>query len=163
MAKRGRPSVFTQDIVDTIFERMNLGESEYAVIKGLSLGWSTWCAFKAKQYGEGGSIEFQDSYTRAKENGLKCWENKILELSQDRSRDQQPYQKFSAKTGELIEDGTKSDNTAVNRDRLIVDSYKWIMAKMMPKIYGDKFQGELTGKDGGPLVAVIVEDGKKTA
>jgi hypothetical protein len=35
--------------------------------------------------------------------------------------------------------------TAVNRDRLKVDSLKWMLGKMLPKKYGDKVEMEHTG------------------
>ena len=46
-----------------------------------------------------------------------------------------------------------SDNSGedVNRDRLRIDTRKWVLARMAPKKYGDKAAVELTGKDEGPL------------
>src|ERR1700757_750456 len=35
--------------------------------------------------------------------------------------------------------------------RLRVDTRKWMLAKALPKIYGDKLTAEVTGKDGAPL------------
>jgi hypothetical protein len=54
---------------------------------------------------------------------------------------------------ELIEisDNTGTDPAAVNRDRLRVDTRKWLLSKALPKIYGDKLTAEVTGKDGAPL------------
>jgi len=37
------------------------------------------------------------------------------------------------------------------RDRLRVDSRKWVASKLLPKKYGDKIQQEVTGPEGGPL------------
>jgi hypothetical protein len=54
---------------------------------------------------------------------------------------------------ELVEisDRKAADAAAVNRDRLRVDTRKWLLSKALPKIYGDKLTAELTGKDGAPL------------
>jgi hypothetical protein len=41
------------------------------------------------------------------------------------------------------------DETAISRSRLQVDTRKWMLSKMLPKIYGDKI--EVGGKDGGPI------------
>ncbi len=38
-----------------------------------------------------------------------------------------------------------------NRLRAVIDSRKWRLARMRPKMYGDKVGVELTGKDGGPV------------
>lgn len=43
------------------------------------------------------------------------------------------------------------DGEHVQRSRLRVDTRKWILAKALPKIYGDKLTAEVTGKDGGPI------------
>lgn len=73
-----------------------------------------------------------------------------------------------------IADSTGTDPAAVNRDRLRVDTRKWLLSKALPKIYGDKLTAELTGKDGAPLpereqtplelaraVAFLFEQGKR--
>lgn len=43
------------------------------------------------------------------------------------------------------------DATAIARNRLRVDTRKWMLSKMLPKIYGDKVTTELTGSNGGPI------------
>jgi hypothetical protein len=50
-----------------------------------------------------------------------------------------------------IADNPETDAAAVNRDRLKVDTRKWLLSKALPKIYGDRVTAEVTGKDGGPL------------
>jgi hypothetical protein len=40
---------------------------------------------------------------------------------------------------------------AVQRDKLRLDARKWLTGKIAPRLYGDKLQQELTGKDGAPL------------
>ena len=46
---------------------------------------------------------------------------------------------------------------AIQRNRLRVDTRKWMLAKMLPKVYGDKLQTEHTGKDGGPIQLQAVD------
>ena len=51
------------------------------------------------------------------------------------------------------EDGREIENQRViNRDRLRVDTRKWLLAKLHPKKYGEKISQELTGKDGKDLI-----------
>lgn len=52
------------------------------------------------------------------------------------------------------------DSGAVQRDRLRVDSRKWLASKMFPKKYGDKLTSEITGKDGAPLIPEQSENDK---
>ncbi len=47
------------------------------------------------------------------------------------------------------------DATAVARNRLRVDTRKWIAARILPKRYGDKVQQEHTGPNGSSLFAGI--------
>jgi len=46
---------------------------------------------------------------------------------------------------------------AIQRNRLRVDTRKWMLSKMLPKVYGDKIQTEHTGKDGGPIQLQAVD------
>ena len=46
---------------------------------------------------------------------------------------------------------------AIQRNRLRVDTRKWMLSKMLPKVYGDKLQTEHTGKDGGPIQLQAVD------
>ena len=50
-----------------------------------------------------------------------------------------------------IADNPETDAASVQRDRLKVDTRKWLLSKALPKIYGDKLTAEVTGKDGAPL------------
>lgn len=41
------------------------------------------------------------------------------------------------------------------KTRVQIDARKWVLARMNPKKYGDRFTQELTGEGGGPLVQRI--------
>ena len=41
--------------------------------------------------------------------------------------------------------------------RLQVDTLKWKLSKMLPKVYGDKVTTEHTGKDGGPIAIAALD------
>tara|TARA_R110000751_G_scaffold114640_1_gene214015 strand:+ start:2431 stop:3015 length:585 start_codon:yes stop_codon:yes gene_type:complete len=45
----------------------------------------------------------------------------------------------------------------IQRNRLRIDSRKWMLSKMLPKVYGDKLQTEHTGQDGGPIQLAAVD------
>lgn len=46
---------------------------------------------------------------------------------------------------------------AIARNRLRVDTRKWMLSKVLPKIYGDKLTTEHTGKDGGPITLAAID------
>jgi hypothetical protein len=78
---------------------------------------------------------------RARQIGFTLIADEILEIS-------------DAAKGDFIEDengGKTVDHEAIARARLRVDSRKWMLSKMLPKIYGDKVVNEVVGRDGGPV------------
>jgi hypothetical protein len=65
---------------------------------------------------------------------------------------------YKSLADQILEDAQgNGDDSAVSvaRDRLIVDTKKWLLSKVLPKIYGDKVQTEVTGVDGGPLQITV--------
>lgn len=76
-------------------------------------------------------------FMRAQELWCFAQRDIMIQIADDQSRDQQPYKKTY---GETVEEGTKSDNTAVNRDRLRVMARQWAMAKLAPKHFGERLE-----------------------
>lgn len=83
--------------------------------------------------------DFAERYTRAREVGYSLLAEEIVEISDASGRD------FIQ-----TEDGERPNHEAVARDRLRVDTRKWVLAKMLPKVYGEKVA--LTGNDGKDLI-----------
>lgn len=59
----------------------------------------------------------------------------------------------------IAEDGTRErlTNEAIARNRLRVETRKWMLAKMLPRQYGEKVTTEHTGKGGGPIQLAAVD------
>ena len=69
---------------------------------------------------------FNDLYARAREIGMESMSDDVLMIADD-------------DTGDLLADG--SPNSAnVQRSRLMVDTRKFLMAKLAPKVYGDRVE-----------------------
>jgi|JI10StandDraft_1071094.scaffolds.fasta_scaffold1364472_2 hypothetical protein len=87
--------------------------------------------------------EFLTQYTRAREIGYMQLADEILNISDEADV-------------EVRYDGedTRLDlsATAVARNRLRVDTRKWMLSKMLPKVYGDKI--EVKGDPDNPLQTV---------
>ena len=109
--------------------------------------WDRWNDYKFKHIED---LNFK--YARAKEAGYKVWEYEMLQIANDQSRDLQPDGKG----------GFRSDNTAVNRDKLRVETMWKLMKAIMPQVYGDKIEQHLTGK-GGEALQITVNIGAKTS
>lgn len=77
--------------------------------------------------------EFSAQYAEAKRLQADLLAEEILDISDDDSQD------------EIIDQNgnIKFNSEYVQRSRLRVDSRKWIAAKLMPKVYGDKMQNEV--------------------
>jgi hypothetical protein len=82
--------------------------------------------------------EFAEQYARARRIQAELLADEIIALSDDDSKDV---------SGEL----QMPNGVAVQRSRLSVDTRKWYLSKVLPKVYGDKVLNEHTGKDGGAL------------
>lgn len=81
---------------------------------------------------------FLQRYLDAREIGYHLMADQIIDISDDSSKDK--IKKIV--NGKIIE---VIDHENINRDRLRVDSRKFILAKALPKIYGDKLAIEHTG------------------
>jgi hypothetical protein len=85
---------------------------------------------------------FAEQYTRAKREQAERLADELIELADDDSKDI---------SGEL----SMPNGVAVQRSRLMVDTRKWYLSKVLPKVYGDKILNEHTGKDGGAMEFVV--------
>lgn len=79
--------------------------------------------------------DFLTQYTLAKQEQADLLAEEMLEIADDGSRDDTPF------TG----------GNHVQRDRLKVETRKWIASKLKPKKYGDKLEQEHTGNIQGGL------------
>ncbi len=133
--QRGRPTVYTPEIAAEVCERLKHTGSLRKVCSAEDMPHEatvrTWVADD-----RGG---FATHYARAREIGFGRLAEDVLEIADDGTND--TY---------LDEDGEERKNRdVIERSRLRVDTRKWLLARVLPKIYGDKVA--LTGADGGPL------------
>ena len=89
-----------------------------------------------------------DAYARAVEyrNDLKA--ERIIKLAHNRSNDF-----YTDKDGNI-----KPNPVAVQRDRLIIDSEKWLLSKLAPKKYGDRINIDAKVEHTQPLTIDQVND-----
>jgi hypothetical protein len=129
--------MFNQTIADSICELIQQGQSlrsacaENQIAPSTVLGWVS--AYST----------FSEQYAKAREIGYKLLADEILSIADE-------------KDVEVKYDGddVKLDlsPTAIARNRLRVDTRKWMLSKMLPKVYGDKL--ELSGNKESPLEVV---------
>lgn len=150
--KPGRPSAYTPELAAKICAALTEGESLRAICRSASFPPEStvraWALDNA-----GGTFSAQ--YSRARELGYSRLAEEILEIA-----DTPKIGRKIKKNDELIEE-TIGD--MIEHRRLQVDTRKWMLSKMLPKIYGDKLNLEGSG-EGGALVVVVKDyTGRKKA
>jgi len=130
--KRSRESVMT-DVCEHLTEGKSLQEACRIVTDVKSHTILTW----VEKY-----PELRDQYMQARARGYQLLADEIIAIS-DEADVEARYQNEDVK---LV-----LDATAVARNRLRIDTRKWMLAKMLPKVYGDKVTSEITGANGGPV------------
>lgn len=119
----GRSSEFTQEMADTICERIAQGESLRAICRDDDVpATSTVCKWLTQQ------PAFAEQYARAREAQADALFDEILEIADDGTNDY-----TEGRNGETV-----VNNEAIGRSRLRVDARKWMAGKLRPKVYGEK-------------------------
>mgnify|MGYP000869508350 CR=1 FL=1 len=91
--------------------------------------------------------DFAERYARAREQQAEHYLDEIIAISDDVSLD------------EIIdgEGNPRTNNEAIQRSKLKVETRKWVMAKLAPKKYGDKVTQEVTGANGDPISLLLTQ------
>lgn len=131
----GRPNGYSPEIAEEICERLAAGESLRKICRDDHLPPES----TVRQWALDDRQGFAAQYTRARDIGIDCMADEILDIAHDGSNDWIKTEK-----------GTMADFDHINRSRLRVDSLKWYLSKLAPKRYGDSMK--LTGN--GPNESV---------
>jgi hypothetical protein len=98
---------------------------------GLSLNTACKAVFDAPHptnilaWKDGNPDTFGEQYARARETGYKLMADKLIEIADE------PIP---------TTDSGSTDAGAVAHQRLRLDTRKWMLAKMLPKLYGDRIE-----------------------
>lgn len=121
-----------------ILRRLEDGESLRAICR--TEGFPSRSAVREWAASVDEGDEFPSQYARAREIGWEKMADEILAISDDTINDTI-----------FTETGEKPNAEWIARSRLRVDSRKWLLSKMLPKVYGDKVAHEVGGIDGKPI------------
>lgn len=123
--------MFTQEVADKILAGLAEGKSLRAVCRepgmpaaSTVLGWTE------------DNKEFGEQYARVRARAYQLLADEIIDISDDSA-------------GDVVcgEDGVeRTDAERVARSKLRVDSRKWMLSKMLPKVYGDKLDLNHSGR-----------------
>lgn len=115
---------YTPELAEAICERLAEGET----LKGICRDAGMPSARQVRRWAMDDVQGFAAKYSRAREIGYLKMADEVLELADDKAGD--TY---------LDDTGTRRpDHASVQRSRLQVDVRRWLLAKCLPKIYGDR-------------------------
>lgn len=117
--------MYTEEIASEICLRLSGGESLRAICEDERLPNRTTVHLWVISDREG----FSNQYARARQSQALRWAEEIMDIAD-----------------------TDGD---VQRSRLQVDTRKWMLSKVLPKVYGEKQQVEHSGVDGAPIITEI--------
>lgn len=138
-----RASSFTQEMADAICSRLAEGESLRSICRDEGMPTEAAVRMWALDDVQG----FGSQYARAREIGYDRLAEEILEIADT------PMQ--GVKTVEKATGTETTTGDMIEHRRLQVDARKWMLAKMLPKKYGDKLETTIkgTGAKGEVLIA----------
>lgn len=120
----------TQKVFKAICARLAEGVSLRQVAREIGVSPSTILQYKNH------NTERYEQYTRAREIGYELLAEDIVDISDDGVGD--TY--IDEETGK-----TCVDHEHIQRSKLRVDTRKWMLAKMLPKVYGDRKTVDVEG------------------
>ena len=138
--KPGRPSTYSEEIANAICLRLAEGASLRSICEADDMPAASTVHLWVVEDREG----FSEQYVRARQAQALRWADEILDIADDGRNDT-----YETDKGESV------NYDVISRSRLRVDTRKWMLSKMLPKVFGDKAQIEHSGPEGGPVEIAV--------
>lgn len=133
--KNGRPTKYSDKLADRICQKIAEGYSVRSICKEKDIV-SMQTLFRWLREND----KFREQYVRACEERSYAQAEEIIDIADNATND---YME------KLEGDGYIFNSENVQRSRLRIDTRKWLMSKMNPKVYGDKLDMTTNGNDIG--------------
>ena len=147
--KRGRPSSYTPEIASEICLMLSEGKSLRSICRKASFPTES----TVREWALDNVNGFSAHYARAREIGYSRLAEEILTIAD------------TPKLGKKIKKTDDGEETVigdmVEHRKLQIDARKWMLSKMLPKVYGDKLSLEGGGEGGALMVVVKDYTGRK--
>ncbi|MCZ6861287.1 MAG: hypothetical protein O7I42_13605 [Alphaproteobacteria bacterium] len=132
--KGGRPSIYTDALVDRIIERISAGEPLQKICNDADMpNCSTVQRWRRDK------PEFTKLYLLAREEAADSYADRIMTMA-----------------NELIDRREKVTREEIQAVRVAIDALKWAASKLRPSTYGDMTRH--AGHDAGPLTVAVEVD-----
>ena len=127
------PTKYSKQMVKDICDRLANGESIRSICRDTDMPtWETIRTWLRKKDG------FQEEYSRSKQEGIEYM------LGDNRAKALETLERAKQGKGKV-----GLEEAAVLK--LLMHDTRWTAGKLVPKVYGDKTQQQITGADDGPL------------
>lgn len=136
-----RPSLYSKKLADLITHRIAAGETLLQISRDenmpsrATMHW--WLLDDDKRY-------FLDKYKEAKLSHAQKMFEELVDIADDGTND---YMEKQTQSGTVVVLNAEH----VARSRLRVDTRKWYLSKVLPKIYGERVDLNLGGQKDNPL------------
>ncbi len=132
--KGGRPSTYSPATAELICSRLAGGESLTKIVKTNGMPTRQTILRWRRQY-----PDFAAEYALARVDAMECMSDDILDIADDSTLD------MVIKTDAKGREFEAVDHENINRDRLRVDTRKFLMSKIARHIYGERVDHEHSG------------------
>lgn len=130
-AVTGRPTALDEALMFEICDRIADGETVRQIAASDHMPVASTIYLELAR-----NSSFSEQYARARAAQLERWEDEIVEIADDGTND------WMASNRE-DDAGYRANGEHIQRSRLRVDARKWLMAKRLPKKYGDRVEHEV--------------------
>ena len=86
------------------------------------------------------NIEFRNQYAHARELQIQHYADEILAIANDGRNDWMIREDAKTKHQSIV-----PNTDHIQRSKLRVDTYKWLLGKLKPQVFGDRVEVEQTG------------------
>lgn len=142
-AGRGRPSIYTQELADEICRRLADGETLRAICR--SEGMPTESTVRNWALDE--ESPFFAQYAKAREIGYLGMFDEIKEIA-DTTQEGVTVTRKLSKDGDMYDETKRAD--MIEHRKLRVDARKWMLAKALPKVFGERVTADINAKVDAP-------------
>lgn len=148
-AKGGRPSDYTAQKAVKICELIANGKTikQISMMDGMPHPSNVY-RWLAKHE------EFREMYARAKEQQIEVLVDEMIAIADDCRRD------VEVRTDKNGNEYEVTNNEVVQRAKLMIDTRKWLAAKLMPRKYGDR---QTIEHEGNITIDAVLQRGRERA
>ena len=160
--KRGAPRTYDREAIGALIcAELKKGRSLESICKAEGMPAISTVLDWVEQDPTG----FGEHYARARKIGYALLADEIIQLS-DKTHEWVTVQELDPDGRPLLDEQGNPrlkqvlmplSADVIAHKRVQIDTRKWMLSKMLPKVYGDKVTQEHTGAEGGPIAIAAVD------